>query len=151
VTTASGSVSRQFVGSAVTGLWLGAAGSAAFAIVTLIASLASNVRRRVREVGVLRALGMAARDQARMRRTEIVVVLVFALVVGIVVGVAMLTLTVGTLARSSTPEAPAVLPLTLRFEFLTPLALVGAIAILSIVVVWRYLSVVAATAKAARP
>jgi hypothetical protein len=151
VTAASASVSRRFVGGAVTGLWIGSAGSAAFAIVTLIASLASNVRRRTREVGVLRALGLAAAEQSRMRRSEIVVVLVYGLVIGALAGVGMLTLVVGTLARSSTPEAPAVLPLVLRFDFLTPVALVAAIVIASLLAIGRYLTVITSSAKVTKP
>jgi hypothetical protein len=151
VTAASGSVSRRFVGGAVTGLWLGAAGSAAFAIVTLIASLASARRRRIREVGVLRALGMSGRDQARMRRTEITVVVVFGLLVGLLTGGAMLGLTVGTLARSSTPEAPLVLPLVLRLDLLTPVILIALIVVLSILVIGRYLAVIRRTARVAKP
>jgi hypothetical protein len=151
ITAASGSVSRTFVGGAVTGLWIGAAGSAAFAIVTLIASLASVVRRRVREVGVLRALGMSGQGQASMRRSEITVVVVFGMLVGLVAGSAMLGLTVGTLARSSTPEAPLVLPLVLRFDFLSPAILILAIVALSVVVIGRYLSVILRTARVAKP
>jgi hypothetical protein len=151
VTTASGSVSSRFVGGAVIGLWLGAAGSAAFAVVTLIASLASVVRRRGREVGVLRALGMSGRDQARMRRFEISVVVAYGLVVGVLAGAAMLGLTVGTLARSSTPEAPLVLPLVLRFDWIPPAILIALIALASVLVVARYLAVVRRSAKAAKP
>jgi hypothetical protein len=151
LTAASGSVSRRFVGGAVTGLWLGAAGSAAFAIVTLIASLASVVRRRVREVGVLRALGMSGPDQARMRREEIAVVVAFGLLVGVLAGVAMLGLTVGTLARSSTPEAPQVLPLTLRFDVVSPVILVALIVLVSILVISRYLAEILRTARVAKP
>jgi hypothetical protein len=151
VTSASGSVSRRFVGGAVTGLWLGAAGSAAFAIVTLIASLASVVRRRVREVGVLRALGMSGPDQARMRRSEIAIVVAFGLVVGVLAGAAMVGLTVATLARSSTPEAPQVLPLVLRFDVVAPAVLVALIVLVSVVVIARYLAVIVATARVAKP
>jgi hypothetical protein len=151
IATASGSVSRRFVGGAVTGLWLGAAGSAAFAIVTLIASLASVVRRRAREVGVLRALGMAAHDQAHMRRSEIAIVIAFGLVVGALTGVGMLLLTVPTLARSSTPEAPAVLPLLVRFDPLAPALLLAGLVVLSVAIVWRYLAVIVRAAGVAKP
>ena len=151
VMAASGSVSRRFVGGAVTGLWIGAVGSAAFAIVTLIASLASVVGRRGREVGVLRALGMSARDQARMRRSEITVVIAFGLVVGVVTGAGMLVLTVGTLARSSTPEAPAVLPLLLRFDPVAPVLIVVGVVVISVFIIGRYLAVVLGAARVAKP
>jgi hypothetical protein len=63
----------------------------------------------------------------------------------------MLTLVVGTLARSSTPEAPAVLPLVLRFDFLTPVALVAAIVIASLLAIGRYLTVITSSAKVTKP
>jgi hypothetical protein len=151
VTTATGSVSRTFVSGAVTGLWIGAAGSAACAIVTLVASLASIVRRRGREVGILRALGMTARDQGRMRRSEILVVLVFGLVVGVLTGAAMLGLVVETLARSSTPEAPTVLPLVLRFDPVPLAVLVVALVLVSAVIVTRYVGAIRAAARVAKP
>jgi ABC-type antimicrobial peptide transport system permease subunit len=151
VTAATGSVSRAFVSGAVTGLWIGAAGSAACAIVTLIASLASVVRRRAREVGILRALGVTAREQGRMRRTEILIVLAFGLVVGALTGAAMLALVVVTLARSSTPEAPTVLPLVLRFDPIPLAILVVAVVLASAVVVWRYVGAIRAAADVAKP
>ena len=151
VTTAAGSVSRSFVSGAVTGLWIGAAGSAAFAIVTLIASLAAIVRRRRAEVGILRALGVSGRDQSRMRRAEIGVVIVFGILVGAVAGTGMLLLTVGTLARSSTPEAPAVLPLVLRFDPGPPAALAVILVVVCIVIVARYAGEIRRTARVAKP
>jgi hypothetical protein len=151
VTTAAGSVSRSFVSGAVTGLWIGAAGSAAFAIVTLFASLAAIVRRRRTEVGILRALGVSGRDQSRMRRVEIGVVIVFGILVGVVAGTGLLLLTVGTLARSSTPEAPAVLPLLLRFDPVPPAALAAGLIVMCIVIVARYANEIRRTARVAKP
>ena len=151
ITASTGSVSRAFVSGAVVGLWIGAAGSAACAIVTLIASLASVVRRRSREVGILRALGVTARDQGRMRRSEILIVLLFGLVVGALAGVAMLAIVVETLARSSTPEAPTVLPLVLRFDPVPLAILVGALDVASAIVVARYVGSIRAAARVAKP
>ena len=151
VTTASGSVSQSFVSGAVSGLWIGAAGSAAFAVVTLIASLAAIVRRRQREVGILRALGVSGRDQSRMRMAEIAVVLAFGIIVGVVAGTGILLLTVGTLARSSTPEAPGVLPLVLRFDPVPAAALVAALVVISMVVVARYAADIRRIARVAKP
>jgi hypothetical protein len=151
VTVATGSVSRRFVSGAVTALWLGAIGGAAFAMVTLIASLAAIARRRRSEVGILRALGVVGRAQSRMRRTEISIVIVFGIVIGLITGAAMLLLIVGTLARSSTPEAPAVLPLLLRFDPIPLLLLVAGLVAASLVIVARYAAVIRKTAEVVKP
>jgi hypothetical protein len=151
ITSASSSVSRQFVGGAVSGLWIGAAGSAAFAIVTLIASLASAVRQRGRELGVLRALGISAPDQARMRRREVVIVICFGLVLGLLTGTGMLALVTPTLARSSTPEAPAVLPLALGLDFFALALLIVLLLVGCAAVVGRYNAAIVKSALRAQP
>jgi hypothetical protein len=151
VITASGAVSRRFVGSAVLGLWLGAGVSAAFAIVTLAASIASLGRRRRREEGTLRALGVGAPAQARMRRAELVVVLSYATAVGLAAGAGVFGVTVGTLARASTPEAPAVLPLLLQLDPIPLAVLVAALLLASSIVIASYSRAVRASANGAKP
>ena len=86
-----------------------------------------------------------------MRRAEIAVVIVFGIVVGAIAGVGMLLLTVGTLARSSTPEAAAVLPLMLRFDPGPPAVLLAGLVLLSMLIVVRYAADLRRTAREAKP
>jgi hypothetical protein len=115
-TTAASAGNTAIIGSATTALWIGAAGTSAFAIIALIAAAVALVRRRRTETFSLRALGLRAGTQAGLRQREFGILAIVALVTGAIVGTGVSLLVTGTMARLSTPTAPPALPLELRFD-----------------------------------
>jgi hypothetical protein len=144
-------IERAFIDNAVRGLWTGAIGSAVFALLALAAAVAVLLRRRRGEVWVLRAVGVSPREQARLRRAELVTASLYAGVAGVVAGAIVSVLTVAILARSSTPSAPRDLTVIVRFDLVPVAIAVIALAAAFSVVVWRYGVSVMSAAKAAKP
>lgn len=138
VTAASGVLTIRFISSAVASLWLGAGGAAAFAIISLLASVATILRRRSGEVAVLRALGLTAGQQVRMRRLEVAIIAIYSLVVGAATGAVVLGLIVATLARASTPAAPPALTVHAGIDLVSIGAVVLALLVGAIVVMAPY-------------
>ncbi|HEY4267425.1 MAG TPA: FtsX-like permease family protein [Galbitalea sp.] len=138
VLQATGILTSRFIDSAVTGLWLGAIGSAAFAIIALLASVATILRRRAREVAILRALGLTAREQVRMRRLEVLLVTGYSVVCGAVSAVIVTAIVAATLARSSTPAAPAALTVHTQVNVVAIAAVLAAMAVAAIIVMVPY-------------
>lgn len=97
--------SRTITGAAALSLWAVAGCGIALALLTVAALSRAELRRRLPETAVLRAVGLAPRQQAALRSTESGFVLVYAAVVGIVAGVATALLTVPELVTAAVPDA----------------------------------------------
>lgn len=150
VLQATGILTSRFIDSAVTGLWFGALGSAAFAIIALLATVATTLRRRAGEVAVLRAIGLTAREQVKMRRLEVLLVTGYSLVCGAASGAIVTAIVVATLARSSTPAAPPALTVHTQVNLLAIAAVLAAMAIAAAVVMAPYEAAVGARAAGRR-
>ncbi len=151
VTLASVAAGREFIANAVLGLWIGAGGGVAFVILALVAAVAVMLRRRSDELGVLRGLGVSAARQAALRRTEFVIVALYAAVAGIVLGLAVALTTVAVLARASTPSAPRDLTIVPRFDLVSIAAVVVILAVAITLILARYGGVLRAAARRALP
>jgi hypothetical protein len=107
---------RRMLGSAAVALWVAAAGTALLAIAALGAVVGAQLRARRDEVVILRAIGVTARDQGRIRRQEFSVLSWYGMVVGITAGFAAVAFTVAPLARASVPDAYRGLPTLVVFD-----------------------------------
>ena len=92
------------LGSAAIALWVAAAGCGLLAAVTVGAVVGAQLRSRRLDIVVLRALGLDARMQSAIRRRELLIVLAYGAIVGVVAGVAVTMLTVPQLARAAVPN-----------------------------------------------
>ncbi|MEV0279130.1 FtsX-like permease family protein [Streptomyces sp. NPDC050610] len=97
------------------------------AVVGVVNTLAMSVFERTREIGMLRAIGLARRDVKQMVRLESVMICVFGAVLGIVVGV-FLAWSGGHLVRSSFPAYEFGLPWARIALFLLIALVVGVLA-----------------------
>ncbi|MFH8980471.1 ABC transporter permease [Streptomyces varsoviensis] len=93
------------------------------AVVGVVNTLAMSVFERTREIGMLRAIGLARRDVKRMVRLESVMICVFGAVLGIVVG-GFLAWSGGHLVKSSFPA----------YEFGLPWPRIGLFLLIALVV-----------------
>ena len=75
------------LGSAAIALWVAAAGCGLLAAVTVGAVVGAQLRSRRLDIVVLRALGLDARMQSAIRRRELLIVLAYGAIIGIVAGV----------------------------------------------------------------
>jgi len=143
VASASDPVARDILGSAAVALWVAAVGCAVLALAGVIAGGGSRRRGRG-DTTVLRALGLAPRDQGAIRAHELGTVLAYGALSGLVAGAAVVLLTIAPVARAAVPGADPRL-LTHPEIALAPVAIgVGAIVVALAVVV------LAASARAAR-
>ena len=117
VATAAPSVTAAIVGALVPGWWIATIGSAVLSLIAAFAIVQTLSLARRREVGVLRALGVTGRDQARMRAAELAVVLGSAVVLGAAAGLLVSWLIVTELIRAVTP---GILPLAWTISFAWP-------------------------------
>ncbi|MEV0264516.1 FtsX-like permease family protein [Streptomyces sp. NPDC050617] len=97
------------------------------AVVGVVNTLAMSVFERTREIGMLRAIGLARRDVKQMVRLESVMICVFGAVLGIVVGV-FLAWSGGHLVKSSFPAYEFGLPWARIALFLLIALVVGVLA-----------------------
>ena len=116
----------QIIRSATTVLWIGTVGTSAFAVIALVAAILALLRRRTVETRALRALGFDARRQSALRRGEVAIVASVAAASGAVTGIGVALLVTGTMARLSTPDAAAGLPLRLELD-LVPIVVTVAV------------------------
>jgi ABC-type antimicrobial peptide transport system permease subunit len=129
VALATNTGGEEIIRSATTVLWIGTIGTGAFAVIALIAAILALLRRRTVETRALRALGLAARRQAQLRRREVGIVALVAALSGALTGAGVALVVTGTMARLSTPDAASGLPLRLEFDavpILVTVALLGA-------------------------
>lgn len=108
VQTSAPGVAASVVGALGAGWWIATAGSAALALIAAFAIAQTLAAARRRELGVLRALGITAGAQARMRAAELGGVFGAAIVLGTAAGVLVSWLIVPELVRAITP---GILPL----------------------------------------
>ncbi|MBD3942195.1 hypothetical protein IF188_10850 [Microbacterium sp. NEAU-LLC] len=134
VATAAPGVTASIVGALVPGWWIATAGSALLSLVAALAIVQTLALARRRELGVLRAAGVTAGRQARMRAAELAVVFGAAVVLGGAAGVLVSVLIVPSLVRAVTP---GILPLAGGVEISWPplgIAVVGLVVGLAAIV-----------------
>ncbi len=129
--------SAEVLGAVPRALWAGMAGGAILALITLAAVAGELLRLRADEVVVLRALGMPPSALAAMRRLELVLVTLAAIVVALIGGVVTSALTVPGLARAAIldPFAGSIVPLQIDALWLLVvfLGMLAAIAVILLV------------------
>lgn len=108
--------------------WLAAAGALVLSLAGVLAVAAALLGARRAEVAVLRALGMPPGAQARGRALEIGAVTGASLVLGVLAGWAVATLTVPALARATLGAAAQVLPVPLDVAVVPTVLLLGVLA-----------------------
>jgi hypothetical protein len=101
-TTAPG-IAQALVGALIPGWWIATAGSVVLSLVAAFAIVQTLEIARRRELGVLRALGVTASRQARMRAGELAGVFGAALVLGAAAGWVVSGLIVPEMVRAVTP------------------------------------------------
>ena len=99
-----------------TALWIAGVAGGALAIAGLIAVCAAQQRERRHEIGVLRALGLTAGQQAGVRRGELAIISAWGGICGAAAGLVALLVVVGTLARAAIPGAYSSIPTMPRFD-----------------------------------
>lgn len=103
VATSAPGVTATIVGGLVGGWWIAAAGSVLLSLVAAFAIAQTLALARRRELGVLRALGVAHTRQARMRAGELAAVLGASVLLGLPAGVLVSWVLVPDLVRAVTP------------------------------------------------
>ena len=141
---------RRILGATAGALWAAAALCALLALVTMVAVAASERRARLPEIGVLRALGARAREQARLRRAEWAAVVCAGVAVGILAGALVVLLTVPELADAAVPEAVLGLGAPVRIDILWLAAALGLFLLCCAAVIEGVAVGVARDARAAR-
>jgi predicted lysophospholipase L1 biosynthesis ABC-type transport system permease subunit len=134
-----------------TSLWIAAAAGGALAVAGLIAVCAAQQRERRQEIGVLRALGLDAAQQASVRRRELTMITVWGAVCGLVAGVVALLVVVATFARAAIPGAYSSIPTLPRFDFAAGAIALSALAIAVAVVIIATGEVAGRTARSLTP
>lgn len=134
VTAQTAGGDQSFSAPAELALWIAAAGCLLLAAISLGAVALTIGRSRRGEVGVLRAVGVSAREQSGARLKELLSVVGIAVLFGILNGLAVSWLTIANLARSAVLGVPLGLQATLHFALPTGLALlaIGLVALLAI-------------------
>jgi cell division protein FtsX len=141
---------RTALSSAATALWVGALGCVVLAVIAVAAAVRVSSRERRDDVHVLRALGLRARQQAAIRRTELGTVLGYGLIVGIVAGIAVVLVAVPPLARAAVPDPFPTVPTEVALDLLGGIALLAVLAAALTAVVVLAGAAVAAAARDAR-
>lgn len=146
VATAAPGVAADVVEALVPGWWIATAGATALSLVAAFAIVQTLAIARGRELGVLRALGIGAATQGRMRAAELGGVFGAALVLGTVAGGLASWLIVPELVRAVTP---GILPLAGGISFSwAPLGLAAALLAAGLAVIVA--AVAASVSRAAR-
>jgi hypothetical protein len=104
IDTAADRAGRSVLATGSVAWWLASAGCGLLALLTLGIVASGQLRSRRGDVVVLRALGLSAREQRRLRGRELGWTVAFGLVAGAVAGVAVAFLVVPQLARAAVPE-----------------------------------------------
>jgi hypothetical protein len=138
IVTADDPAGRTVLGSAAIALWAGAAGCGLLAAVAVGAVVGAQLRSRRLDIVVLRALGLDARMQSAIRRRELLIVLAYGAIVGIVAGAAVTMLTVPQLARAAVPNPYSTVPTPLGADTIGLAAGLGALVLVLAVIVTAY-------------
>ncbi len=140
--------SVAMLASAAFALWLAAAGSVLLAAFAVGATAANVLRARRREVVVLRAIGVSPKTIGTIRRREFWVVLGYATVIGLLIGVAVTYLMVPLFARAAVPNRYADISVSVQLNPVVTLGALSAIAAVLTCVIVFYASRVIAQARA---
>jgi len=97
-------------------LWIGSIGGLVLALAAVSAIAGALLRGRSGELVVLRVVGLSAREQASSRRRELLVVVLYSLVAGLLAGTLTSLLLVPGLARSTVLDPPQALATVLAVD-----------------------------------
>lgn len=136
---------------AVRALWWGTGGALLLAAVAMLLVMATLARNRRAELAVLRALGVSAAAQARMRRRELLSTAVPAWIFGLAAGFGTALLIVPGLARQAVVGGSATLNPPLQLAWETWGLLIGAHVVLVLLAIGRHSLVVRRHAGTADP
>jgi predicted lysophospholipase L1 biosynthesis ABC-type transport system permease subunit len=117
--TPDAATDSQFAAPSELALWVAAIGCLLLAAISLGAVALTVARARRGEVAVLRAVGIAARQQSRARLAELSSIILLSALFGVLGGFAVSAITVPNLAHSAVQDVPAGLPATLAFALVT--------------------------------
>jgi hypothetical protein len=106
----------EVLASANSIVWIAAIAIALLGMLAVAAGLIAELRTRLGQVALLRALGVGRRIQSRGRVAEIGTLLALGLIAGLVDGVVVSALLVPDLARTAVPGALAALPTVLAVD-----------------------------------
>jgi ABC-type antimicrobial peptide transport system permease subunit len=115
VVTPANATDDSFAAPAELALWVAAIGGLLLAAISLGAVALTVARARRGEVGVLRAVGISARQQARARLGELTSIVLLSTLFGALGGLIVSALTAANLARSAVLGIPGGLTATLSF------------------------------------
>ncbi|WP_404447511.1 hypothetical protein LG315_05480 [Microbacterium marinum] len=108
VRTAQPGPGTAIVGALTGAWWVAVAGTVVLAVIGALAITRTLAHARHPDLGILRALGVTARQQAWMRATELTVVLLLAVALGAAAGALGAALIVPPLIQATTPGLGAV-------------------------------------------
>jgi hypothetical protein len=131
VATRASTSSQPILSAALSAFWLAAVAAALLALVAVGAFFTDDVRRRRKDIAVLRALGFSPGQQAAMRGREQLVTTAFAVVVGAIAGAGVTALTVGPFIASTVPASVALVSIVPAFGPLPWLAFCAALIVLA--------------------
>ncbi|WP_124291779.1 FtsX-like permease family protein [Microbacterium sp. ABRD28] len=113
VRVAAPGVADRMVGVLVPGWWVAAGGAALLALIATLAIIRSLALARGPELAVLRALGVTAGRQARLRAGELGAILGGSALLGVAAGTAVALVLAAPLVRATTP---GILPVALSLQ-----------------------------------
>jgi ABC-type antimicrobial peptide transport system permease subunit len=131
-------------------LWVTAAGSALLALAALGAVVGAQLRSRGDETAVLRALGFAARQQAAARRRELLSVIGYGALVGLVAGAVVVIVVITVFVRAAVPDAYPGIPTDVAVDARAGAIAFAALGVCLAAFVAGYGSLVARQARHAR-
>ncbi|MGN6273597.1 MAG: FtsX-like permease family protein [Protaetiibacter sp.] len=131
-------------------LWVTAIGSAVLALAALGAVVGAQLRSRRDETAVLRALGFAAREQGALRRRELLAVVGYGALVGVVAGALVVIVVIAVFVRAAVPDSYSGIPTEVSVDAGTLGIALGALALAALAFVAGYGGLVARQARGAR-
>jgi hypothetical protein len=131
-------------------LWVTAVGSAVLALAALGAVVGAQLRSRRDETAVLRALGFAAREQGALRRRELLAVVGYGALVGVVAGALVVIVVIAVFVRAAVPDSYSGIPTEVSVDAATLGIALGALALAALAFVAGYGGLVTRQARAAR-
>jgi hypothetical protein len=131
-------------------LWVTAIGSAVLALTALGAVVGAQLRSRRDETAVLRALGFSARQQGTLRRRELLAVVGYGALVGVVAGALVVIVVVAVFVRAAVPDSYSGISTEVSVDGIALGIALGALALTVLTFVTCYGALVARQARGAR-
>jgi hypothetical protein len=140
----------DMLGTAALVLWVTAIGSAVLALAALGAVVGAQLRSRRDETAVLRALGFSARQQGTLRRRELLAVVGYGALVGVIAGALVVIVVIAVFVRAAVPDSYSGISTGVSVDGVTLGVALGALALAVLGFVACYGALVARQARGAR-